>query len=357
MKAAIARAGNIVVDELPEPEPASDQVLVKSLACGICGSDLHALHHGDALVALSRRAGAGFDYDPGSDVVFGHEFCAEVLDYGPQSDRPFAVGTRVVSIPRVPTESGAQIVGYSNRYHGACAERFLLGSQHLLEVPNGLSAEHAALTEPMAVGAHAVARAGLNENHVCVVVGCGPVGLAVIAALKTAGHSPIIAADYSAARRQLAAQMGADVVVDPATASPYTHWNDYTVPRGRLEFARLAAQGVSIRPAVIFECVGTPGVIQAILEGAPSNARVVVVGVCMQTDSFEPSLGIMKEVDLRFVLGYSPDEYAASLRAIAEGHINVAPLITSVVDLHGVARSFEALANPIDNAKIMVVPS
>ena len=356
MKAAIARAGGIVVDEMPEPEPTTGQALVKSLACGICGSDLHALHHGDALVALSRRAGAGFDYDPKDDVVFGHEFCAEVLDYGPRTTASLPVGTRVVSVPRVPTEQGAQVVGYSNRYPGACAERFLLGANHLLAVPNGLSAEHAALTEPMAVGAHAVARAELSRDHVCVVIGCGPVGLAVIAALKAAGHAPIIAADYSAARRALAEQMGADIVVDAAHASPYAHWQDYAVPTGRLEYALLVSQGISTRPSVIFECVGTPGVIQAILEGAPSNARVVVVGVCMRTDTFEPSLGIMKEVDLRFVLGYTPGEYAASLHAIAEGQIDVAPLVTDVVDLHGVSGAFAALEDPVHHAKILVVP-
>lgn len=100
------------------------------------------------------------------------------------------------------------VVGYSNDFHGACAERFLLGAQHLLELPNGLAAEHAALTEPMAVGAHAVARAELGQDHVCVVVGCGPAGLAVIAALKIAGHSPIIAADFSGTKRALDERMG-----------------------------------------------------------------------------------------------------------------------------------------------------
>ena len=356
MKAAIARDGEIIVEELPEPKPTSGQVLVRSLACGICGSDLHALHHGHAMVELSRRAGAGFDYDPSKDVVFGHEFCAEVLDYGVDTERPFAPGTQVVSIPRVPTASGAQIVGYSNAFHGACAEQFLLGAEHLIEVPNGLPATHAALTEPMAVGAHAVARAQLEPNHVCVVIGCGPVGLAVIAALKATGQGPIIAADYSPIRRDLAERMGADVVVDAATASPYAHWDDYAVPRGRMDYARYIAQGTATRPAVVFECVGVPGVIQAILEGAPSNARVVVVGVCMQTDSFEPSLALMKEVDLRFVLGYTPAEYAGSLRAIAEGQIDVAPLVTSVVGLDGVNGAFESLANPDDNAKIIVSP-
>ena len=127
------------------------------------------------------------------------------------------------------------------------------------------------------------------------------------------------------------------------------------MPKGRLEYASLAAQGAVMRPSVIFECVSVPGVIQAILEGAPSSARVVAVGVYMQTDAFEPSIGIMKEVDLRFVLGSTPRAYAQSLRAIAEGHIDVAPMVTQIIDLHGVAVAFDALANPTHNAKIIVV--
>ena len=85
----------------------------------------------------------------------------------------------------------------------------------LLEVPNGLSTERAALTEPMAVGYHAVKKARLEKDDAPLVIGCGPVGLAVIAALKLDGVHPIVAADFSPRRRELALQMGADFVVDP----------------------------------------------------------------------------------------------------------------------------------------------
>src|ERR1700750_473894 len=150
--------------------------------------------------------------DLSRDVVFGHEFCCEVLDYGPGTQRKFKAGTRVCSLPALLTPDGPQGIGYSNDNVGGYAERMLLSEPLLLEVPNGLSAEHAALTEPLAVGVHAVAKANIRGDEVPLVIGCGPVGLAVIAALRIKGVHPIIAADYSPTRRVLAEKMGACVV-------------------------------------------------------------------------------------------------------------------------------------------------
>ena len=110
-----------------------------------------------------------------------------------------------------------------------------LSQRLLIRVPEGLPTDHAALTEPMAVGLHAVRKAQLSGEEVPLVVGCGPVGLAVIAALKLARVGPVIAADFSPKRRQLALDMGADTVVDPGTDSPYSHWADVATvdERGR----------------------------------------------------------------------------------------------------------------------------
>ena len=149
-------------------------------------------------------------------MVFGHEFCCEVLDYGPSTQKRFKPGTRVCSVPALLSAEGPKGIGYSNDNVGAYAERMLLSEALLLEVPNGLAAEHAALTEPLAVGIHAVEKANVRGDEVPLVIGCGPVGLAVIAGLKLKGLHPIVAADYSPARRALAEKMGADVVIDPA---------------------------------------------------------------------------------------------------------------------------------------------
>ena len=163
MRAAIFRNGEIVVGTLPEPKPAAGQVLVRTLACGICGSDLHARKHARRMVELTRHFPGRIPMDLARDVVFGHEFCCEVLDYGPGTQRKFKTGTRVCSLPALLTPAGLQTIGYSNDNVGGYAEQMLLSEPLLLEVPNGLAAEHAALTEPLAVGIHAVAKANIRS--------------------------------------------------------------------------------------------------------------------------------------------------------------------------------------------------
>ena len=358
MRAAIFRNGEIVVDTMPEPKPGAGQVLVKSLACGICGSDLHARKHAHRMVELSKFLPGRKPMDLSRDVVFGHEFCCEVLDYGPGTTRKLKPGTRVCSLPALLTPQGPQGIGYSNDNPGAYAEQMLLSEALLLEVPNGLAAEHAALTEPLAVGVHAVAMANIRGGEVPLVIGCGPVGLAVIAALKIKGLGPIVAADYSPARRRLAEKMGADVVIDPAKTQPYASWAEHAQMTEAEKAARPPMQALlpPLKPALIFECVGVPGVLQQVFEGAPRSARIVVVGVCMETDKSEPMLGIIKELNVQYVLGYTPEEFAYSLRLIAEGQVDAASLVTGRVGIDGVAQAFADLANPEAHTKILVEP-
>jgi threonine dehydrogenase-like Zn-dependent dehydrogenase len=357
MRAVVARQGTLTCEEIPELTPEAGQVLVKTLSCGICGSDLHALHHIDQMAALGRRVGSlGQGLDPKGGVVFGHEFSAEVLDYGPGSARPLKTGTRVVSMPVLMSAAGGASVGYSNTYPGGFAERMLLTEAMLLEVPNGLSNRQAAMTEPFAVGAHAVARAAIDEPSAALVIGCGPVGLAVIAGLKARGFGPVTAADFSPARRKMAERMGADIVVDPAKESPHAKWADMGVPVTGLEQMMARMGGQAVKRAIIFECVGVPGVLQSLLEAAPNGAQIVVAGVCMDPDTIEPFMAITKQIDFRFVLGYSAEEFAGTLRQIAEGEIDVQPVITDAVGLDGVAGAFAALADPESQVKIVVEP-
>ena len=358
MRAAIMRGKKLVVDNIPTPAPGPGEALVKTLACGICGSDLHTLKHAEKLVEGSRRSGGQFVMDLKRDIVMGHEFCAEIVDYGPNSQKRLKPGTRVCSMPVLIRPTGVDSVGYSNDNPGGYGELMRLSEMLLLEVPNGLSTERAALTEPMAVGYHAVQKARLGADDVPLVIGCGPVGLAVIAALKLNGVHPIVAADFSSRRRELAKQMGADEVVDPKEKSPYESWRQMAVWPDPAKAPQLPPwiPGPAIRPAVIFECVGVPGVIESVMTAAPGNARIVVVGVCMERDQIEPLTGISKELNLQFVLGYTPEEFASTLRHLAEGRVNGDPLITGKVGVEGVAKAFEDLASPETHAKILVEP-
>jgi len=214
MRAAMLRNKRMEVGDIPVPEPGPGEVLVKTLACGICGSDLHVFHR------------AQQEPNGGGGIVMGHEFVGEIVDYGPETRRHLKPGTRVNSIPILGRKSGAEFIGYSDINPGGYAEFMRLTEDHLLEIPNGLSTEHAALTEPMAVGWHAVNKARLRPGDVPLVIGCGAIGLAVIAGLKIKGAHPIVAASRSARRRELALAMGADLVVDPTERSPYEAWRE-----------------------------------------------------------------------------------------------------------------------------------
>ena len=340
MLAAVMRDSKIVVDTVPEPEPQAGEVLVRILACGICGSDLHALEHGPLMVDASLEAGAPSVMDLTRDVIMGHEFCAEVLDYGPGTTRRFESGTRVVHPALLIRGSEFHGIGYSNEVSGAFAERMVLSEAMLVPVPEGLASEQAALTEPMSVGIHAVARARVSTRDSAIVIGCGPVGLAVIAGLKLQNVAPIVAADLSPMRRKLAEHMGADVVVDPESRSAFDAWSE--VGGGR--------------PPLVFECVGIPGMLPAIIRETPRMSRIVVVGVSMEEDRIKPMVAIVKELSIRFAFGHSIEEFGQTLLSIAEGDIPVEPLITGRVGLDGVAAAFEELAHPDRHAKILVDP-
>jgi threonine dehydrogenase-like Zn-dependent dehydrogenase len=152
--------------------------------------------------------------------------------------------------------------------------------------------------------------------------------------------------------------LGADTVVDPAEGTPWQSWREAAVWSDPSRAPQLPpwVPGPPRRPAVVFECVGVPGVLDQIMAAAPRDTRIVVVGVCMEPDTIYPLLGIAKELSVQFVLGYTPDEFAATLGHIAEGAISVAPLLTGRVGLAGVARAFEDLAAPNRHAKILVEP-
>ncbi|MFK7914824.1 MAG: zinc-binding dehydrogenase [Pseudomonadales bacterium] len=339
MRAVLMERGKLWVEQMPTPEPGPGEVLVRTRACGICGSDLHAARHTEAFVKTSREAGGAFKLTTFDPVVMGHEFAAEVVDYGPDTQQRYPAGTLVTSVPMLLREP-ATPVGYTTEAPGGFGEYMVLSERLLLQVPGGLPATHAAFTEPMAVGLHAVRKARLQGNEVTIVQGCGPVGLAVITALRAQGAGPIIAADFSAARRALAETQGAHQIVDPSVTDP---------------FALAAAQGRD--NTTIFECVGVPGMLDAQFVGAPANAQIVVVGVCLQHDSLRPLIAINKELRLQFVLGYSLDEFRDTLHGIADGTFQIEPLITETVALEGVADAFDRLANPDAQGKVLVLPN
>ena len=381
MKAVTCTNAKLEVVDRPDPVPERGQLVLDVLRCGICGSDLHARHNCDELADVTSEVGYDGIFRSSQAAVLGHEFCGEVAGHGPRSRRSIRVGTRVVAFPLLRQGGAVHPTGLSIAAPGGYAEQVLVEESLTFAVPNGLSTEIATLTEPMAVGLHAVRRSDILKGQVAIVIGCGPVGLAVICMLKATGVRTVIASDFSAGRRALATACGADIVVDPADESPFaaaggrrhldTAPDVFELAVGSMEKLRRvpldawhrvyrAAETVGAtkpKHPVIFECVGVPGVIDQIISGAPLYSRVVVVGVCMEADRVRPVMAINKEIDLRFVLGYTPLEFRDSLHLLADGKVNAAPVVTGVVGLGGVDSAFTALRDPETHAKILIDPS
>lgn len=387
MKAVVCRDATLNVTERPDPVPEAGQVLLEVSHCGICGSDLHARVHGDDVAALASEVGYHHFMRSSEEVVLGHEFSGTVLDYGPGCRRRWPTGTPVVAIPMLRRGREVHLTGLSAAAPGGYAEQVLAQEAVTFRVPNGLPPRQAALTEPMAVALHAVRRSGIvgsgvgggiGKRRPAVVIGCGPIGLAVICMLKAQGVRSVVASDFSPRRRELAVACGADMVVDPAIDGPWG-WIPGKPVTAVTELMNLgidttdrlrrvpklpwwqvfrAANNLGAAPAgpVVFECVGAPGVLDQVLAGAPLLSRVVVVGVCMETDRIRPAMAINKELDVRFVLGYDPGEFHETLHLIADGKVRVEPLITGTVGLDGVPDAFTELASPDKHAKILVTP-
>lgn len=337
MRAAVLRDGRMVYrDDVPDPIPEAGQVLVGVRACGICGSDLHFAAHGVQVLKMSDRVAGGsgaMHVDLNHDVFMGHEFSAEILEAGPDTET-HPPGTLVTSLPVLLSAKGVEPIVYSNSTVGGYAERMLLSAPLLLPIPNGLDFKHASLTEPMAVGLHAVNKSNVAPGETALVLGCGPIGIAIVAALRAKGVEAIVASDFSPKRRELATAMGANRTLDPAQGSPFD----------------------TVKPAVVFEAVGVPGIIDDVMLRARPGTRLVVAGVCMQPDTLHPFFAIAKEINVQFVLAYTPEEFGDSLRALAEGDIDVAPLITGEVGLDAVGAAFDDLADPERHCKILVTP-
>lgn len=343
MKAAVLRQGEIVVEKLPDLIPTTDQVLVEPIACGICGSDIHTVSHAHELFETAKAAGSEAftdNFDPDRDLVMGHEVSCRVLETGADVTG-IDVDGQYAAMPFLQTATGRHVPGYSNDYPGGYSSQMLLSPEALVPIPNGLDPLVAALTEPMAVGLHAVEESQAEPGRIALVAGAGPVGLAIIASLVNRGIETIIASDFSTARRQLALDMGASEVIDPSLGSLGDAW-------------RSAGDGLT--PPIIYDAVGIPGMIDNLMQEAPERSQILVAGVCMPPDTIRPFLGIAKRLNLQFVLGWTPENFVTSLHDLAEGRIDGSKLISGQVGLDGVPQAFADLADPDQHIKILVRP-
>lgn len=337
MKAAYVENGRVLVGDMPDPIPGKGQALVRTHSCGLCASDQHFLKAGQHIIDLSCKLGGPYAaLDFARPFVPGHEFVGEVLDYGPGSARRVRTGRKVTSVPIMRQGGAHAVIGYSHDCPGGFGELMLLDEDIMLELPEGLPDDHAAMIEPLAVGLEHARRGRPDKGDAALVIGCGAIGLGVIAGLKLAGVAPIVAADFHESRRAQAIAMGADIVVDPREQSPYK------------------VEGHSIN--LIYECVGVPGMLQQIVEAAPFDGRIVMGGYCMEPENLYVFAAQNKRLNIQFAGGEEPQDMDLAMRAIADGRIDVRPWLGERIGLGGVARAVAELSGPTAPVRTVVDP-
>jgi threonine dehydrogenase-like Zn-dependent dehydrogenase len=326
MRAVVMKHGVLDLKDVPEPRLGPGQLLVEPLAAGVCGGDLNALTLTDAFLEASRRSDMRtFIFDPDRDLVFGHEFTSRVLEVGPGVD--------------------GYVPGATD-YPGALAERVVVQAFGQLKIPTHMSPHLPAIVDPLATGLNGVVRSKIEPPSGAVVTGCGPVGMGAIWELARRGISPIVASDPSPVRRALAAEFGAQVVVDPYADDPVAAWRD------------LAPAGT---PLYVYEAAGKPGLLDDLLSSVPQFTRITVVGACMTPDAISPIIGIYKNATIEFSMGAGPDteyQFAATFDHIVAGRLPAERLVTGYAGLEGVQDVFATLRpgdfHAIDHMKILV---
>lgn len=334
MKAAIFKQKNqMAVINVPKPKPGAGEVVLRVHACGICGSDLHAVQYGGLP----------------PDTVMGHEFCGEIHEIGSQVSG-YSLGERVTSLPYIScgecedcrAGEGMRCVKIRGiglgQMPGAYAEFVTCGVRSLLKLPDNLTSREGALVEPLSVGLHGVNRSGLKPGAGCIVMGAGPIGLATLLWCKAKGAKTVVVSELAERRYELAYTLGASAVVNPNQESPAHKFRELT----------------GEPPRLIFECIGVKSTLQSAIEMAAPRGRIVVIGVCMEPDLIAPMHCVLKELVLDFALAYNRAEFQETIDALSSGKIDAKPMITDVIGVEAVPAMFEALRTPTAQAKVIV---
>lgn len=339
MAAAVFRGhGSVVVEQRPVPRPDGGEVLVAVDHCGVCGTDLHMMVDGWGT--------------PGQ--VFGHEFSGTVAAVGPDVDG-WSIGELVVGgappscgecrrcTERQPSQCERR-GDISTAYDGAFAEYTIADQRSLLRVPAGVDARTAALTEPLAVALHGIARANVQANDSALVLGAGPVGALIVAALVARGVGPVVVVEPGEARRALAHELGASEVLLPDALESFPMW----------EPERIADRAVD----VVFECSGKRSAMEAGFHQLRRGGRMVLLGSGMELPVFDPNRMILNELTVTGSFNYDDDGFERALALLATGALPVDRLIDPVdVPLDGLVDALHALAGGRIAGKAMVSPT
>lgn len=344
MRAAVFKAAGeaLAIEQCATPEAGAGELVIAVRACGICGSDLH--------MADVHDVSGGMAPLPAGSIM-GHEFCGEVVECGAGTSEHFTEGDRITALPYIGCGRCQMcLAGRGHRCRavrnlglgadgGAYADYVRVGAAEAVLLPPGVDWHMGALIEPLAVALRAVRKAALTPGDVVLIMGAGPIGLATALWCRYFGCHAVHVSDLVDDRLKLAEQFGVGVI-----------------NAGSEAVAASVKKQSGRRPDVIFECIGIPGAQQLAMDYAPTDGRIVVVGVCMHTDSIQPVKAITKELSVHYVFCYERRDFELAVELIDRDRIDPSPLITRTVGFADFAPAFEALKHDKRACKVLLQP-
>ncbi len=314
-----------------EPVPGVGEVVIKVGRCGICGTDLH------------MTSGHAMDFPAGT--VLGHEYAGEVVALGADV-QGLKSGDRIAAMPAVGCgHCAACLAGYPlgcgqmQGRLGGFGQYLRASASGSVKLPQALSLADGALVEPLAVGLHGVALAGMAPGARILVLGAGSVGLAAIFWARRLGAGRIVAAAPSVRRAALAATMGADGFV----------------ALGEGDVAGIS-EALGGAPDLVLECAGAVGLLGKAIDCVSPRGMVVSLGFCTSPDPILPSTASWKQVRMAFSFGYTLREFQFTTDTLDAGHVEPRQMITETVSLDALPVAFEALRGGGCQTKMHIDP-
>lgn len=329
MKQALMTApGNITIRDIEAPKPGPGEVLLRIQRIGVCGSDVHVFH--------------GMHPYTSYPVVQGHEYSASIEALG-QGVQGLSPGMKVTSLPQIvcgecaPCQRGDEHICDNLKVEGfqapGCAqELWATAAEKIVPLPDHFSYEQGALVEPLAVAAHAVARAGNLEGHNVAVLGAGPIGNLVGQVARAEGAKVLIT-DLSDYRLAVARECGLTSISNATEES--------------LEEASEQSFGLEGFD-MAFECVGVEDTMTAAVENIQKGGTIIVVGVFGEKPRLDLGLVQDRELNLRGTLMYQRPDYERAVELIASGQVITDPLFSRHFGLDEYQAAYEFIDSQRD---------
>ena len=334
MKAAVFKTLGqpLAVENIKDPTPGKDQIVVEVGRCGICGSDLHMTED------------PAFSVAP--DTVLGHEFAGEIVGLGPEV-QGFKTGDRVTVSPvrgcghclrclaGQPAWCSAMELG-----GGGYAQYTLAPARYCVKLPEFVSLEDGALAEPLSVALHGVALSNMTPGARVLVIGAGPIGLATVFWARRLGARLVAVTDLHTAQEERSRLLRATAF--------------FAQQENIVDIVNKSLEGP---PDIVYECVGRPGLIAQCVEHVRVKGTIVILGLCTAPDTFIPFSAVSKEVNIQTSAFFETPEFHASIDVLNSAATLPHNLITDTVSLSGMPEVFEALRKRTHQCKVMVNPN